>query len=75
MNNRIAVTVRMNLEDQREMRDLVAFYKRDPKTLMKMGFALLVEATKATQKDMASREEAAKGASELNKGIETEGVM
>lgn len=62
MNNRLPITIRLNLEDQNEMRDLVAFYKRDPKTLMKMGFALLVESTKKLKKDLAEREAAEKAA-------------
>lgn len=56
MNNRIAVTVRMNLEEQREMRELAVFYKKDPKTLMKLAFSLLIETTKKVQQDMAERE-------------------
>jgi len=56
MNNRIAVTVRMNLEEQREMRELAVFYKTDPKTLMKLAFRLLIETTKKVQQDTAERE-------------------
>lgn len=60
MSNRAAITIRMNLDEQAELRNLVEAYKRAPKDILKMGFYLLIETTKKIQQDKAAADAAAK---------------
>jgi hypothetical protein len=62
MSNRAAITIRLNLEEQAAMRDLMAGYKRSPKDILKMGFYLLIETTKKIRQEKEAAEAAAKEA-------------
>ena len=66
MSNRAAITIRMNLDEQAELRNLVEAYKRAPKDILKMGFYLLIETTKKIQQDKAAADVAAKNTPEPN---------
>ena len=58
-NNRKPVTVRLNLEEQANMRSLCEFWGLDPARIMKLAFEQLVTATSQLQSKLKVADEAA----------------
>lgn len=64
MNNRLAVTIRMNMDEQKAMRELLAFWGdkglRTPQDIIKFAFEQLYISQKTMEKKLKEQADAAK---------------
>ena len=55
--NRMGVTLRFDTVEQKVLRNLCGFYGRDPKDVLKLGFALLAQSTEQVKKQQEEMNE------------------
>lgn len=55
--NRMGVTLRFDTVEQKILRNLCGFYSRDPKDVLKLGFALLAQSTEQVKKQQEEMNE------------------
>lgn len=55
--NRMGVTLRFDTVEQKVLRNLCGFYNRDPKDVLKLGFALLAQSTEQVKKQQEEMNE------------------
>lgn len=55
--NRMGVTLRFDTVEQKVLRNLCGFYSRDPKDVLKLGFALLAQSTEQVKKQQEEMNE------------------